>query len=157
MFINYYRLFFATLIMFMLQACGSGSNNTTQSPTTIKRSITEENYIDLAQFYFQRQSVRIATTLPIETLDAYKSRSIPGKSINSQKDTFIVDSVTPFNKYVESMTIKYNDTTIELDVVKKLYVSIKLYEAGKLIHQVEKTLHTFTHDGRLMPIEGDIS
>ncbi len=154
---HYSRIFFTALLLVTFQACGGDSDKTTNLPEKEKKqSITKVNYIDLAQYYFQRQSTLIKVSASADSLEDYKARSIPGKETRSKQDTFTISAVTPFNEHVEKMSIQHNSMKIEIDVVRKMYVSIKLYDNNSLVEEVQKTLQDFTTNGLMMPT-GDMS
>ena len=146
---NYVRIFFTMLLIAMLQACGGGSDKTIEKET--KQSITKENYINLAQYYFQRQSTLVKVSTKADSLEDYKARSIPGKKTRSSKEDFTISAMTHLNEHVEMMSIQKNSMKIEIEVVRKMYVSIKLYNNTSLIAEVQKTLHDFTNKGLTIP------
>ena len=158
---NYVRIFFTMLLIAMLQACGGDSNKTVNidktkdiDKTTEKerqQSITKENYIDLAQYYFHRQSALVKVSTKENSLKDYKARSIPGKEARSSKETFTISALTPFNEHIEKMSIQQNSMKIEIEVVRKMYVSIKLYNNTSLVAEVQKTLNDFTNAGLTRP------
>lgn len=163
MFTYYSRLFFSIVFIVFLQACGGGSevesskkDDTKQPASAVKQNITRENHIDLAQYYFQHQSTLIQVSARVDSLDTYKENSIPGGVTNSDNDTFTVFAVTPFNQYVEHLDITHKDMKIEIDVVRKMYVTIKLYKSDVLVVQTQKTVEEFTQSGLTRPT-GDAS
>ena len=58
------------------------------------------------------------------------------------------------NEHVEKMSIQKNSMKIEIEVVRKMYVTIKLYNNTSLVAEVQKTLHDFTNTVLTIPTEG---
>lgn len=154
------KIIFSILLAIILGGCGrvgseNSSNNEIENTQNGALKLTADNYIDYAQYHFQHQSSLLQKNSQIESLESYKNREIPGNpSIDNQQNSFQVATIAPFNKTVQEMTLTYNDTIIKLFVKDELYVTLKLYQAGVLVDEVQKTLNDFTQNGRLMLTEG---
>ncbi len=156
------KIIFSMLLSIILAGCGrvdntQNSEGTNNNPQNTQLVLTSDNYADYAQYHFQHQSSLLQKNSQSESLQSYKNRSIPGNPIvTDNHNSFKVETVTPFNKYVQELTLTYNDSTIKLFVKDKMYVTLKLYKSSVLIDEIQKTLHDFTQNGRLMLTEGDV-
>jgi hypothetical protein len=131
-----------------LQACGSSSKTDNQEQVkkdTREYLLTEDNYISMAKYNFIKESIQLKKTRVADTNHNSKFRSHPGAAKESQrvKNSLKISSVTPFNKYIQSMNISSDKRTISIEVKNKIYVTVSLIENGKVISTEKMPLEKF--------------
>ncbi len=138
-------------IALVLTIVGCGSNfdnnktNSQQKQKVDKAVLSEDNFIALAKYHFQKQSVQLQKSKASEFQNNQKFRSFPGATKPSVENdsTLRISTVTPFNKYIESMKITAKNRYILVEVKNTLYVVISLYEDKTLLKSIKKTMHEF--------------
>jgi len=143
----YYYCAVICLTLFF-QACGSTSKSDEQSHVkkdTKSYLLTENNYISMAKYNFVKESIELKKSKTADINHNSKFRSHPGATKGSQNDknTLKISSVTPFNKYVQSMNISSNKRTISIEVKNKLFVIVSLIEDGQVIATEKMPLEKF--------------
>ena len=144
--IKYFHYILGICILLFLQACGSTSSRETNSRTETKKAelFTEDNFVSLAKFHFSKESRELLKN-STQTENNDKFRSYPGaKPLDVENDkTLKITTVTPFDKYIESMTLSTPKQTIKVEVKNKIYVIVSLYENGTLISSTKQTMNEF--------------
>ena len=138
--IKFFHYIIGVSLLLFLQACGSNSSAETKKI----EMFTEDNFVSLAKFHFSKESRELLKN-STQTENNDKFRSYPGaKSSDVANDkTLKVTTVTPFDKYIESMTLSTPKQTIEVKVKNKLYVIVSLYENGTLLSSTQQTMSEF--------------
>ena len=144
--IKYFQYILGICILLFLQACGSTSNRETNSHTETKKAelFTKDNFVSLAQFHFSKESRKLLKN-STQTKNNDKFRSYPGaKPLDVLNDKALkITTVTPFDKYIESMTLSTPKQTIKVEVKNKIYVIVSLYENGTLVSSKKQTMNEF--------------
>ena len=113
----YYTVFVAFTIL-IFAGCGSGVSNTKESSIQ-DPNLNSDNFTRVALYHYKKTDLnlhRAKNTQIKRTRAAYPGAK---KTSTHQKDVFYVDSVTPFNTYVQKMAIAYNDQTLNLTYDKE--------------------------------------
>lgn len=151
--IKFFHYILGIGIILSFLSCGS-SSTAQKSNTDI---LTEENFVSLAKFHFSKESRELLKNKTIEEQNNKKFRSYPGaqQSDLSNDTTLKITTVTPFDSYIESMTLSTQKHTIKVEVKNKLYVIVSLYENDSLVKTIEQTMNEFQSFN--LPTEGDAS
>ncbi len=136
--IKFFHYILGISLLLFLQACGSSSKSKEAE------MLTKDNYVSLAKFHFSKESRELQKS-STQTENNDKFRSYPGaKSSDVANDkTLKITTVTPFDKYIESMTLSTPTQTIEVEVKNKIYVVVSLYENGSLVSSTQQTINEF--------------
>ncbi len=132
----------AVVLMLSFQSCGSSIQKTQQQDQ--KYILTEDNYVNLAKFHYQKESVRIKKNRN-SINNNHKFRSYPGAKPSQITDEnhLKIKSITPFDEYIESLEIAVQNRSIKVFVKNKLFANISLYENDKLIKNEKQTMNQF--------------
>ena len=140
----YTFLLFSSVLVF--QACGGSRYSSAKNDENTSLKSVSLDYLNLAKYHFSIVSKELKKEKTIEAKNNKKFRSYPGATVKTtNSDVMQITAVTPFDKYIESMTIKNGSEKIEIEVKNKLYVIVSHYDGSKLLDKQELTLHDFTH------------
>lgn len=143
---SFHYLALISLVLFF-QACGSTSktdNYEQVKKDTKKYLLTEDNYISMAKYNFIKNSTELKKSRVADTNHNSKFRSHPGaRKESTSKNSLKINSVTPFNSYIQSMNISSDKRTITIEVKNRLYVIVSLLENGSILSTEKMSLDKF--------------
>jgi hypothetical protein len=143
----------AVVVILSFSSCGSSvkktvdqeKSNDQQKKVEQKVLLSEDNYINITKFQYQRELSKLQRVGNTQNNND-KFRSYPGarNSKNGIKNAIKIETVTPFNRYIESMKLSYKTKRVDLKIKNKLYAEISLYENGSLVKSEKLTMNDFT-------------
>jgi len=137
--ITIFHTFLSLTLLLFFQACGSSA----KVPDTKKEETS--NYLSLAKYHFLKASVELTKNGSIQSKKSKNFRSYPGAKPSDIEDTnkLKITTITPFNKYIEFMSITSKHQTINIEIKNKRYAIISLYKDGVLLKSTKQTMHEF--------------
>jgi len=133
----YVSLLLSSMLLF--QACGSSDSDTNK----LEQNVSSD-YVNLAKYHFSRLSRELKKDETLKSKNNKKFRSYPGATTQTESNNVMsISAITPFDKYIETMTIKNGSELIKVEVKNKLYVIISHYDGTTLLDKKELTLHKF--------------
>lgn len=143
----------AVSLMLFVQGCGGGAVQEADATEEIAQEeiiktshmLNEVNYLSLAKYHYAKESSALQKLHTKDSANNSRFRAYPGAAISRSENSHAlkITSVTPFDKYVESMDISVDGRSIKSVVKNGLYVTVGLYEADKLLKEEQLTLEAF--------------
>jgi len=153
---NFFRYLVGLGIVLSMVSCGNTRGKTKETDTTKENDsnktsksveiINQDNFVSIAKFSFLKESQRVSREKAEDTNNNSKFRTTLTSSnmdISNEKSLKIT-SITPFDKYVRSMTISAKNSKIKIDIKDKLYAVISFYKDGELVESKKQSMKKFS-------------
>ncbi|MCH9813295.1 MAG: hypothetical protein K0U47_05055 [Epsilonproteobacteria bacterium] len=137
-------------------ACGRGTEQTTThqpEPNIVEKALNENNYIDIAQYHYLKESTQVSLTTSGYSGDSKVMQKLTEEAQQNEPGVFYVESVKTPENFIYYLKVTCDDATVSLTTDEnKQNVTINFID-GEVTKTQTVQLDSFTATGVEVEVE----